>query len=429
MYYFFYFPVGTDIACRRRPVVTWVLVGANVLAYILTRVLRPSPALVYELAFKPATPSLISALTACFLHADLFHLAGNVLYLALLGGPVEDRLGRGRFIVLYLLSGVVAMSAQAAVVLLRAPALAVYPVIGASGAAAGILGALLVRLPHARVRVASATLMFLHGVHKVGIRHVPAVLAVMAWIGIQLAYGLALPQGRTAYWSHIGGLMAGVALAVAAGAGRAGRFEGRLRRAERYMEQGNWFAAAGECESAMRLSPDDPVVHAMHGRALVAAGRRAAAILAFHRAVAEELKRGAESAAVRVYLEMERLLPGAVLEPAKQLRVAQALRKEGEFEAAARALIDFAAAHSRHPQAEMARLLAGELRADLAGDAEGAAALFRDVDPRRLSPRWQTHLRARRTGLGASRRAGGEPSLFPDVEGHSIDGSLAKDSP
>jgi len=419
MYYFFYFPIGTDIACRRRPLVTWFLVAANVLAFVLTRVLRPSPALIYELAFKPANPSLISAITACFLHADLFHLAGNVLYLGLLGGPVEDRLGRGRFIVLYLLSGVLAMSAQAAVVLLRAPALAVYPVIGASGAVAGILGALLVRLPHARVRVASATLMFLHGVHKVGVRHVPAVIAVMAWIGIQLAYGLALPHGRTAYWSHLGGLVAGIALAAAAGAAGAGRFERRLRRAERYMEQGNWFAAAGECESALRLNPDDPGVHAVHGRALVAAGRRAAAILAFHRAVGGELKRGAESDAAHVYLEMERLLPGAVLEPAKQLRVAQALRREGEFEAAARALIDFAAAHSRHPQAEMARLLAGELRANLAGDAEGAAALFRDVDPRRLSPRWRTHLRARRTGLGASRPAAAKDSLTADLAGDS----------
>ena len=185
------------------------------------------------------------------------------------------------------------------------------------------------------------------------------------------------------------------------------------------MEQGNWFAAAGECESALRLNPDDPGVHAVHGRALVAAGRRAAAILAFHRAVGGELKRGAESDAAHVYLEMERLLPGAVLEPAKQLRVAQALRREGEFEAAARALIDFAAAHSRHPQAEMARLLAGELRANLAGDAEGAAALFRDVDPRRLSPRWRTHLRARRTGLGASRPAAAKDSLTADLAGDS----------
>jgi membrane associated rhomboid family serine protease len=421
MYYFFYFPVGTDVACRRRPVVTWLLVGANVLVHVLTRLFDPSPALVYSLAFKPATPSLFTAITACFLHADLFHLVGNVLYLALLGGPVEDRLGRWRFLVLYLLSGVVAMAAQAVVILWHAPAIAHYPVIGASGAAAGILGALVVRLPHARVRVASATMLFLHGVHRVGIRYVPAVLAVIAWIGIQLAYGLALPQGRTAYWSHLGGLVAGVAMALAAGGRTAGRFERRLKAAERYMEQGNWFAAAGETESALRLEPESPLANALHGRALVAAGQRGKAILAFHRAVAGELGRGAMADAARLYLELERLLPGAVLEPGIQLRVAQALRLEGEYEAAARALHDFAAAHSGHPQAEMARLLAGELRADLTGDTEGAAALFRDIDPRRLSARWRAHLVSRRTGFGAPRRE--EAKCTPDP------GFVGRDSP
>lgn len=402
MYYFFYFPVGTDVACRRRPLVTWGLVAANILAYLLMRLLRPSPFQIYALAFKPGAPSLASTITACFLHADLFHLAGNMMYLALLGGPVEDRLGRARFLLLYLLSGAVAMIAQAAFVLIWVPALAMHPVIGASGAAAGILGALVVRLPHARVRVATATLLMLHGMHKVVVRHIPAVIAVAAWIAIQLAYGLAMPHGHTAYWSHLGGLVVGGVLALAAGAGRSGRFEQRLVRGEHYMKRGAWFAAVGEFESALRLEPGDGRAQVARARALVAAGNRAAAIAAFHKAVAGEIERGAEAEAARLYLELERLLPGTVLEPRAQLKIARALRRQGEFAVAAQALIDFATTYPAHPSSEVARLLAGEFRADLIGDSEGAAALFREVDVRRLSPRWQAYVRARRAGGGVA---------------------------
>jgi membrane associated rhomboid family serine protease len=406
MYYFFYFPIGTDVVLRRRSVVTPFLVLANIVIYILVDSILRSPGLIYALAWKPAAPALWNALTACFLHAGPLHLAGNMLYLLLLGPGVEDRLGRVRFLSLYLVSGVLAMVAQAAFVLCFAPAFASYPVVGASGAVAGILGALLIRLPHARVRVASATLLLLHGVHKVGVRYVAVPVAVLVWVLLQLAYGLFAPEGYTAYWSHLGGLVAGGSLAVAGGALRAGRYERCLARATRYAEDGGWFAASGEYESALRLArAPDPQVLGAYARVLVAAGRRGRAIRAYQRAVGGELRRE-PAAAVALYLELERLLPAAVLEGDDQLAIALELRREGEFEAAAQALVDYAEVNRGEPRAELVRLLAAEVLARELCDAESAATLYRDIDRRLLPPRWQQHLAARRAGRGRQTRSG-----------------------
>ncbi len=405
-YYFFFVPIGTDVTCRRRSLVTPLLVLANIGAYLVAEVILGDPRITYALAWKPSAPTLVSALTACFLHAGPLHLAGNMLYLLLLGPAVEDRLGRGRFLVMYLMSGVLAMVVQAAVVLTIAPSFADYPVVGASGAVAGVVGALLVRLPHARVRVASATLMLLHGVNKVGVRHLPVPVAVAAWMILQLAYGLFSPSGHTAYWSHLGGLLAGGALAVAGGALRAGRYERRLARAGRYMEGGGWFQACGEYESALRLTRDrDPAVLSAYARALVAAKRRGRAIRLYRDAVHGELKRGRMAAATALYQELERLLPAAGLHAGDQLKMARGLRMEGEFETSAQALLDFAESAEDPAQAEMARLLAAEILQQLLGDQEAAGAIYRDIDPRSLSPRWAECLALRRARGFTSRRS------------------------
>lgn len=406
MYYFFYLPIGTDVVLRRRSLVTPFLVLANVVIYILVDFILRAPGLIHALAWKPAAPALFNAFAACFLHAGPLHLAGNMLYLLLLGPAVEDRLGRVRFLSLYVVSGILAMVAQAAFVLCFAPAFASSPVVGASGAVAGILGALLIRLPHARVRVAAATLLLLHGVHKVGVRYVAVPLAVLVWVLLQLAYGLFAPEGYTAYWSHLGGLVAGASLAVAGGALRAGRYDRRLARATRYAEEGNWFAASGEYESALRLTRvSDPQVLGAYARVLVAAGRRGRAIRAYQQAVGGELRRE-PAAAAALYLELERLLPAAVLAGDDQLAIARELRREGEFEAAAQALIDLAEVNRGEPRAELVRLLAAEVLARELCDAEGAATLYRDIDGRLLPPRWQLHLAARRAGCGRRRRSG-----------------------
>ena len=151
-------------------------------------------------------------LTSMFLHGDLLHLGGNMLFLYVFGDNVEDTFGHGRYLLFYLLAGIVASIVHIAAVLYSvevlqsAPSWVLnYPAIGASGAIAGVLGAYLILYPKARV----LTLVFIGWIWIVPI---PALLFLGFWFVYQLLYGmlaLELPL-EVAYWAHIGGFAAGL---------------------------------------------------------------------------------------------------------------------------------------------------------------------------------------------------------------------------
>ena len=152
-----------------------------------------------ELAAVPAVGTLF---TSMFLHGGLMHLAGNMLYLWVFGNNVEDNLGHVRFLIFYLLCGVAAAFAQA----LPDPASEI-PMIGASGAISGVLGAYLILYPHARVHVLIPfVILFLHTVR--------AGWLLGFWFVFQLLSGLLgdASAGGVAFWAHVGGFVAGMVL-------------------------------------------------------------------------------------------------------------------------------------------------------------------------------------------------------------------------
>ena len=147
-------------------------------------------------------------LTSMFLHGSWGHLLGNALFFWVFGNNVEDSMGRGRFLIFYLICGLVAAGAH----LLVDPASPV-PTVGASGAISGVLGAYLLLYPHARVRMLFILVIFIQ------IIRVPAWLVLVWWFVIQVITGLpdlmALrPEvsGGVAVWAHVGGFVAGVVL-------------------------------------------------------------------------------------------------------------------------------------------------------------------------------------------------------------------------
>lgn len=148
-------------------------------------------------------PAIVTVFTSMFLHGGWMHLLGNMLYLWIFGNNVEESMGHGRFIVFYLLCGVVAVLAQT----LPNPESQV-PMIGASGAISGVLGAYLLLLPRARVLVVVPL-----GFYFPTLR-LPAAIVLGAWFLLQLASSLlAAPgQGGVAFGAHIGGFIAGMAL-------------------------------------------------------------------------------------------------------------------------------------------------------------------------------------------------------------------------
>ena len=203
------FPVGDDDSQRRTtPVVTFVLIGLNVLVFLVE--LSGGDQFITEWAFVPerfsAHPAanIATVFSAMFMHGGWLHLGGNMLFLWIFGDNVEDRLGHFKFLVFYLLAGIAATLSQYAI----APELGV-PNVGASGAIAGVLGAYILMFPQARVNV-------LVGRQIVAM---PAFAVLGLWIVLQLVSGVGTiantdeSAGGVAYMAHIGGFGAGLLMA------------------------------------------------------------------------------------------------------------------------------------------------------------------------------------------------------------------------
>jgi len=189
----------------RWPVITVLLIAVN--AFVFTRELMYGEAFVLQWSVIPAEivsgHGWITIVTAMFMHASWLHIIGNMIFFWAFGPEIEDAMGRGRFLVFYLLGGLVAMLAQVA----AAPT-SELPNLGASGAIAAVMGAFLVTYPRDRIKTALFFLIF------VRIAFVPASLLIGFWFLMQLFSAGAVTQnvqtGGVAYLAHIGGFLFGV---------------------------------------------------------------------------------------------------------------------------------------------------------------------------------------------------------------------------
>jgi membrane associated rhomboid family serine protease len=224
-------PLKDDVPSRSVPVVTIALIALNVLAFFYQFSLgfdagegsaTAGEAFVYEFGAIPcrltgscAAPGefpnpAVTVLTSMFLHGGLLHIAGNMLYLWIFGDNVDDTLGHVRFLFFYLLSGVGAAAAQTLV----SPASTV-PMIGASGAISGVLGAYILLFPYASILTLVTFGFFIRFIH------IPALVVLGFWIVLQFLYGTITfsasamgrsDQGGVAWFAHIGGFVAGILL-------------------------------------------------------------------------------------------------------------------------------------------------------------------------------------------------------------------------
>ena len=210
-------PLRDNVPTRRRPWVTYGLILANVLVWVLYQ-LPDLQGSVDELAYHPCEVVgecrqvgqgwLVTSITSIFMHGGWEHLLGNMLFLWIFGNNVEDALGHFRYLVFYFAGGFAATALQTVVTLQTGSALdATIPNVGASGAVSAILGAYLVLLPRARV----LTLIFFV------LREIPAIAFLGLWFVFQLYSGgasLASPEegGGVAFFAHVGGFVMGAAL-------------------------------------------------------------------------------------------------------------------------------------------------------------------------------------------------------------------------
>ena len=212
-------PLGDSEAARRLSLVNTILIAANIAVFGLE--LRASsvpllmwfalvPARISHLPWShpgAAAAALFTLVSSLFLHGGVLHVAGNMLYLLVFGPAVEGRMGHARFIGFYLAAGVVACLALVAM----AP-LSPVPVIGASGAIAGVLGGYFVLYPGGRISTVLPASFMLRRVE------IPAIMYLLVWFGLQLYLGISSGPsgpllGGVAWWAHVGGFLFGVGAA------------------------------------------------------------------------------------------------------------------------------------------------------------------------------------------------------------------------
>ncbi len=211
-------PLQDDNPSRATPYVNYTLIGLCILVFLWQKTLGPQEqAVIYALGVIPAVlindvqlpPQIelvspwVTIFTSMFLHGGWMHLIGNMLYLWIFGDNVEDSMGHFRFLLFYLLCGIAAVFAQA----LPDPNSDI-PMIGASGAISGVLGAYMLLYPHARVLVLIPLGFVMQTVR------LPAIWVLLLWFGLQLFSNLASSGagGGVAFRAHIGGFLAGMAL-------------------------------------------------------------------------------------------------------------------------------------------------------------------------------------------------------------------------
>jgi membrane associated rhomboid family serine protease len=221
------FPLGDDNSkIEKFPFVTCAFIAINILVFIYQMMILFEPRgavqlnqFIYAYAVVPKEvtsgqdlPPLIAPfpiyttlITSMFMHGGLLHIAGNMLYLWIFGDNVEDAMGSLRYLIFYLLCGLIATLAH-----IVTDSDSKIPSLGASGAIAGVLGAYLVLFPYQKVKVWMGLLF--------GIIQLPAMLVIGLWAVLQFINGYGslkvetAQTGGVAYWAHIGGFVAGMAL-------------------------------------------------------------------------------------------------------------------------------------------------------------------------------------------------------------------------
>src|SRR5271156_2598543 len=215
-------PLRDNAAPRRLTPVNIALIAVNVAVFVYELSLGPRvAALVDKFALVPAAVTravsssaprnlhplepLMTIVTSMFIHGGILHIAGNMLYLFIFGAAVEYRMGAARYLSFYLAAGIAAALATVWI----APESNV-PVIGASGAIAGVLGAYFILYPRGRILTILPIFIFVQFIE------IPAVIFLLLWFAIQLYGGIEVGKqgavmGGVAWWAHVGGFLFGIA--------------------------------------------------------------------------------------------------------------------------------------------------------------------------------------------------------------------------
>ena len=207
-------PLKDNLKLQTRPIVVYAILTANVLVYIyeislgsaLNDFVRQFGVVPYSIFHPTGIENYITLFTSMFIHADnLMHIVGNMLFLWIFADNVEDRMGHLKFVLFYFVCGICAALLQSAI-----DPSSKIPMIGASGAVSGVLGAYLLLFPKAKVLALIPLGFFLR------VSYLPSFVFLGIWFLYQFLFGVSSlgARGGVAYFAHIGGFIAGLLLAL-----------------------------------------------------------------------------------------------------------------------------------------------------------------------------------------------------------------------
>lgn len=211
-------PLRDSVKSQSFPIVNMTIIALNVLIYLWEVSLEPYllnqvyytfglvPVEALNAVFTGAslTPVLVSFVTSTFIHGGWLHVISNMLFLWVFGDNVEDRLGHFKYLLFYLAAGIVGGMAH-----IISDPVSTVPVVGASGAVAGVLGAYIIAFPRSRILALVPIIIIFT------LMEIPAVVFIAIWFILQLFNGVASLGGTAdtvAYWAHVGGFIMGAVL-------------------------------------------------------------------------------------------------------------------------------------------------------------------------------------------------------------------------
>ncbi len=403
MYFFLFFPVGTETRPDRLPVGTILLLALGLFFQGLST-FRPD--LFGELvrsSFLPSDPTWTGAILGLFLHGDWAHLAGNALYLFVFGLQIESRLGAAPLLLLFVSGGVAASYVQGIATPASSWARDAH-VIGASGSVAALLGLTVIRFPHRRVRIAWFLFTIVGGLSRAGAVHLHAILACVLWFVFQVAHGLAAwgnGGGSVAYAAHAGGFLVGVLGSLACGLHVRVREEVHRDRGLRYFERGDWHAAAGEFTTHLELVPKDFAIARSRAVAFRLGGDRTRALAEYRRILHESLRAKDFDRVGEIHREMWGVGFYTDLSAPALLRVAFELSRARRFDDAVGVYEELATRFPDHSGADLALLRAGEFLWEKLGRLEDARDAYERLLERYPGSEWREVAQARHASMMA----------------------------
>ncbi|MEI8195892.1 MAG: rhomboid family intramembrane serine protease [Phycisphaerae bacterium] len=363
------FPIGTDRPLRRTPWVNYLLIAANVVIYFISHgsAVRGQQEASYLLpwaqklmlfpvaqdlptpsGFVHVTPALFQYITYQFLHQDIWHLLGNMLFLYVFGNNLNEKLGHAAYLLIYLTGGIMAGCGQ----VLTSTA----PTLGASGSISAITGLFFVLLPRANIRVLFWIFFYMD------IWEIPGMWFILFSVAKDIVEGF-FTTSSVAHWAHVSGNAAGV------GIGLMLLFTGLVQRdhydllalIDRWRRRRQYESLVNKGYDPF-LTPTPPTATSP---VLFGNGRTAPAapldprILPLREAISEAVRTHQIPQAVAKYQELRGIDPAQVMAAQDQLNIANQMMADGHYVAAAQAYEDYLRVYPKAPQIEQVELILG----------------------------------------------------------------------